>query len=302
MNEFLEIIKRSDLGKIEENVSLSKHTTYKVGGKATLMIHPKTTDQLIQIIKLCNGHKIKFKVLGNGSNTLFSDRDFKGVIIKLTAFDKIEFFRNTVTVGAGANLMRVASMAIKKGLSGLEFATGIPGTVGGAVFMNAGAYNSDMGYVVRKVKVLTPDYKVINMTNREMKFKYRTSFLQKNPAYICLEAHISLKEANTAEMTELVKDRRTRRMSSQPLEYPSAGSVFRNPSPEMPAGKLIDDLGLKGLCRGGAKISDKHANFIINIGNAKASEIMELIEFTRDAVKENYDVDLKVEQEFVNWE
>ncbi len=302
MNEFLEIIKRSDIGKIEENVSLSKHTTYKVGGKASLMIFPKDVKSLVQLIKLCNGHKIKFKILGNGSNTLFSDRDYKGVIIRLTAFDKIEFFRNSLTVGAGASLMKVANMAVKKGLSGLEFATGIPGTIGGAIFMNAGAYKSDMGYIVKKVKVLTPDYKVINMTNRELDFHYRTSFLQKNPGYICLEASITLKKGNAEEMHELVKDRRMRRMSSQPLEYPSAGSVFRNPNEETPAGKLIDDLGLKGLCRGGAKISDKHANFIINIGNAKASEIMELIKFTQEAVKEKYNIELKVEQEFVNWE
>ncbi len=302
MNEFLEIIKKSDIGKLEENVSLSKYTTYKVGGKATLMIYPKDTKALVRLIKLCNGHKIKFKILGNGSNTLFSDRDFKGVIIRLNAFDKIDFFRNSLTVGAGASLMKVANMAVKKGLSGLEFATGIPGTIGGAIFMNAGAYKSDMGYIVKKVKVLTPDYKVINMTNRELDFHYRTSFLQKNPGYICLEASISLKKGNTDEMQALVKDRRMRRMSSQPLEYPSAGSVFRNPSAEVPAGKLIDDLGLKGLCRGGAKISDKHANFIINIDNAKASEIMELIKFTQEAVKEKYNIDLKVEQEFVNWE
>lgn len=302
MNEFLEIIRKSDFGKVEENVSLSKHTTYKVGGKALLMISPKDTENLIQLIKLCKGHKIKFKILGNGSNTLFSDRDYKGVIIKLSAFDKIEFFRNTVTAGAGASLAKLANLAIKKGLTGLEFAAGIPGTVGGAVYMNAGAYNSDMGYVVKKVTVLTPDYKVINMTNREMNFHYRTSFLQKNTGFICLETSISLKKGNTELMQEVVKDRRMRRMSSQPLEYPSAGSVFRNPSPDMPAGKLIDDLGLKGLCRGGAKISDKHANFIINIGAAKASEIMELISFTKEAVKEEYGIELKVEQEFVNWE
>lgn len=302
MNEFLEILKKSDVGKIEEEVLLSKHTTYKVGGKASLIVYPKDLKKLIVLLKLCQGHKIRYKVLGNGSNTLFSDRLFRGVIIKLTAFDKIKFFKNSLNVGAGVSLMKVANMAVRKGLSGLEFATGIPGTIGGAVFMNAGAYKSDMGYVVKKCKVLTPDFRVINMTNRELNFHYRSSFFQKNPNYICLEASIDLKKGDVSEMIDLVKDRRTRRMNSQPLDFPSAGSVFRNPSADMPAGKLIDDLGLKGLCRGGAKISDKHANFIININNAKASDVMELIVFAKEAVKDKYNIDLKVEQEFVNWE
>ena len=197
--------------------------------------------------------------------------------------------------------MKVAYQSVRRGLTGLEFATGIPGSIGGAVYMNAGAYKSDMGYVVTKVKVLTPKMTVITMVNQELDFHYRTSFFKKNKDYICLEATIQLKNGEKEEIEKLVEDRKKRRLESQPLEYPSAGSVFRNPT-DMFAGKLIEDLGYKGLVKGGAMVSEKHANFIINYDHAKANDIRELIEFLRQVVKENYDVDLVVEQEFMNWE
>jgi len=154
---------------------------------------------------------------------------------------------------------------------------------------------------VKKVKVLTPDFKVITMTNRELDFHYRMSFFQKNPGYICLEATIGLQKGDKDELSKVIKERKQRRVETQPLEYPSAGSVFRNPE-GLFAGKLIEDLGFKGLMKGGAQISLKHANFIINKNNAKASDIKELIEFTKDAVEDKYKVEMKVEQEFVNWE
>ena len=197
--------------------------------------------------------------------------------------------------------MKVALMSVKRGLSGLEFATGIPGSIGGAIYMNAGAYKSDMGYVVTKIKVLTPKYRVITMVNKELDFHYRTSFLKKHLDYICLEATIKLKKGNKEEIEDLVKERKQRRLETQPLEYPSAGSVFRNPE-GMYAGKLIEDLGYKGLTKGGAQISLKHANFIINNNNATAQDIKDLIDFIKEEVKEKYNIDLKVEQEFKNWE
>ena len=240
-------------------------------------------------------------VLGFGSNVLFSDDVYNGVIIKLDDFNDIEFEGTKVTCGCGASLMKVAMMAIRRGLTGLEFACGIPGSIGGAVYMNAGAYKSDMGYIVSKVKVLTKDYKVITMVNKEMDFHYRTSFLQKNKDYICLEATLKLKKGNKEEMESIVSERKKRRLESQPLEYPSAGSVFRNPEGDF-AGRLIEELGYKGLEKGGAQVSSKHANFIINKGNAKAKDIKELIEFVKDSVYDKYKIELKVEQEFVNWE
>ena len=192
-------------------------------------------------------------------------------------------------------------LACKKGLAGLEFAAGIPGNIGGAVYMNAGAYKSDMGYVVQNVKVLTPELKIITLENKEMNFHYRTSFLQTHPGYICLEVTLKLQKGKKELIEEVIKERKQRRLASQPLEYPSAGSVFRNPE-GMFAGQLIEELGLKGMKKGGAMVSEKHANFIINYKNATGEDIKELIEYVHDEVLKKYNVDMKVEQEFVNWE
>ena len=301
MDELIKELKKLNLGKMILNASLKEFTTYKVGGVARVIIFPKNIDDLVILIRKLKATNVKFMVLGNGSNVLFSDSVYDGVIIKLDEINHIEFNDNRVTCGAGASLMKVAAQSIRRGLSGLEFATGIPGSIGGAIYMNAGAYKSDMGYVVTKVKVLTPKMTVITMVNKELDFHYRTSFFKKNKDYICLEATIKLVKGNKEDIENLVNDRRKRRLESQPLEYPSAGSVFRNPD-GMFAGKLIEDLGYKGLIKGGAMISKKHANFIINVDNATASDIKELIDFIKQAVKENYDVDLVCEQEFINWE
>lgn len=301
MDALIKKIIKQDIGKVIENVPLSKYTTYKVGGTARCMVYPKNIKKLSLLLKMLKESKIKYKILGNGSNVLFSDKVYDGVIIKLDYFDNLEIKRNKVVVGAGYPLMKLVSQVTRKGLTGLEFAAGIPGTVGGAIYMNAGAYKSDMGYVVTKVKVLTPDFKVIDMMNREIDFHYRSSFFQKHKDYICLEVEMKLKIGTKEAIEEVLKERKQRRLLSQPLEYPSAGSVFRNPD-GMFAGKLIEDLGLKGLIKGGAQISEKHANFIINKENASAQDIKDLIEFTKDAVKERYQVELKIEQEFVNWE
>lgn len=295
-------IEKAEIGKVERNPLLSKYTTYKVGGKALAIVYPKNVDGLIKLLRLLKENDVKYKILGNGSNLLFSDSLFEGIIIKLSSFDEIEFFgNNKVRVGAGYSLIKLSLLTAKKGLAGLEFASGIPGTVGGAVFMNAGAYKSDMGYVVQEVKVLTPDYKIITLENKELNFHYRSSFLQKHPEYICLEVIIKLKKGDREILNEVINERRERRRESQPLEYPSAGSVFRNPDGGF-AGKMIEDLGLKGYSNGGAKVSDKHANFIINYNKATSKDIKELIDYVHDAVLKEYNVDLKIEQEFVNWE
>ena len=302
MKEIIEIIEKSNIGKVEKNAKLSKYTTYKVGGVAKAIVYPRNKTCLVKLIRLLRSHNVKYKILGNGSNLLFSDKTYNGVLIKLNAFDDIEFLaRNKIRVGAGYSLMKLSLQCAKRGLAGLEFAAGIPGTIGGAIFMNAGAYKSDMGYIVQSVKVLTPDLKIITLENKEMKFHYRSSFLQNNPGYICLEVVIKLVKGDKDALDEVIKERRKRRMESQPLEYPSAGSVFRNPE-GMFAGQLIEESGLKGKKIGGAMVSDKHANFIINHKNAKSSDIKELIELVHDTVLEKYNVDMKCEQEFVNWE
>ena len=302
MNDVIELIKKDDICKIYENVSISKYTTYRVGGICRVMAYPADVSELIKLLKLLKSRNVKYKILGNGSNLLFSDKEYDGFLIKLNSFDTLTFFgNNKIKVGAGYSLIKLSLMAAKKGLTGLEFASGIPGTVGGAVFMNAGAYKSDMGYVVETVKVLTPNLEIINLENKEMNFHYRSSFLQTHRDYVCLEVILKLNVGKREAIEDVIRERRERRVASQPLEYPSAGSVFRNPEGGF-AGQLIEESGLKGMTKGGAMISDKHANFVINYKDATSSDIKYLIDFAHDTVLEKYNVDMKIEQEFVNWE
>lgn len=302
MKEFLDELEDMNIGKIERNAPLYKYTTYRVGGIASAIVYPKNVDSLMKLIRFVRSKDIPFKILGFGSNLLFSSKQYNGILIRLDEFRDLEFFGTSkVRVGAGYSLVKLSLQAAKRGLAGLEFAAGIPGTVGGAVFMNAGAYKSDMGYIVQDITVLTPDLRIIKLENKELDFHYRSSFLQKHPGYICLEAVIRLEKGDKNAIEEVIKDRRRRRIESQPLNFPSAGSVFRNPE-GMFAGKMIEDLGLKGFQIGGAKVSEKHANFIINYNHATGEDIKSLIEYVREKVKKEYHVELKVEQEFVNWE
>lgn len=302
MNDVIELIKKDDICKIYENVSISKYITYRVGGICRVMAYPADVSELIKLLKLLKSRNVKYKILGNGSNLLFSDKEYDGFLIKLNSFDTLTFFgNNKIKVGAGYSLIKLSLVAAKKGLTGLEFASGIPGTVGGAVFMNAGAYKSDMGYVVETVKVLTPNLEIINLENKEMNFHYRSSFLQTHRDYVCLEVILKLNVGKREAIEDVIRERRERRVASQPLEYPSAGSVFRNPEGGF-AGQLIEESGLKGMTKGGAMISDKHANFVINYKDATSSDIKYLIDLAHDTVLEKYNVDMKIEQEFVNWE
>ncbi len=301
MNNWISELKELNIGKIETSVSLKKYTTYKIGGKASCIVYPKNTTSLIKLLKFARRKNIKYKMLGNGSNLIFSDNDYDGILIKLNEFDNIEIYGRKIKVGAGYSLMKLSRVAQKNALTGLEFAAGIPGTIGGAIFMNAGAYKSDMGYIVQTVKVLTPDYKVVEFENKELGFHYRTSFLKKHKDFICLEAVLRLEKGDKTKIAEVMKNRLKRRVESQPLNYPSAGSVFRNPK-DMFAGELIEKAGLKGKKIGGAMISDKHANFIVNTGNASSEDVKKLITLAQETVKEKYNVDLLLEQEYVNWE
>ena len=296
MIENLKVLK---VGKVISHPKMSDYTTYKVGGNALAIVYPTNVDNLIKLLKYLNENKIKHKILGNGSNLIFSDNLYEGVLIKLDEFNKLEINGTVITVGAGYNLIKLCMKAARLGLAGLEFASGIPGTVGGAVFMNAGAYKSDMGYIVSEIKALTPDYHVITLYNKDLDFHYRNSFLQKNPDYICLEAKLVLKQGDAETIMEVIADRKQRRLLTQPLEYPSAGSVFRNPENDF-AGRLIEGLGYKGKNIGGAYVSEKHANFIINKNNATASDVRNLIKEIQKKVKEKYNINLIVEQEFVD--
>ena len=199
-------------------------------------------------------------------------------------------------------MIRLSRDAMRNSLGGLEFASGIPGTVGGAVFMNAGAYGEDMSKIVESVKVINSDLEIVTLSNKEMNYSYRTSILQDHLDYVCISATLKLYPADKDELERIMNERRETRMNTQPLNYPSAGSVFRNPEGDF-AGRIIEeDLKFKGKQIGGAKISEKHANFIINVDNATGTDIRELIKLIKEKVKEKDDIDLIVEQEFIDWE
>ena len=291
-------IKKLKVGKVIENIDLKKYTTYKAGGIGRVLVIPKDIESLQKLFNYINKNNIKYKMLGLGSNLIFGDDIYEGILIKLDEFNDVNISDTTIRVGAGYSLIKLSLLAARNDLAGLEFASGIPGTVGGAIYMNAGAYKSDMGYIVKEIKVLTPDNEIITMSNKELDFHYRTSFLQKNPGYICLEATLNLYKGDRNAILDVIRDRKKRRIETQPLEFPSAGSVFRNP-PDDFAGRLIEELGYKGKKIGGAMVSTKHANFIINVGNAKGNDIKKLILEIQEKVKEKYDIELKVEQEFV---
>ena len=295
----IEKLKKLKVGKIVNNPKMSDYTTYKVGGNALAIVYPNDIDDLVKLLTYLKENKIKFKILGNGSNLIFSDETYEGVLIKLSEFNNLEINDTIVTVGAGYNLVKLSLKTARMGLSGLEFASGIPGTIGGAIFMNAGAYKMDMSYIVSEVKVLTPDMTIKTLYNKDLDFQYRSSFLQKNKDYICLEAKLVLKRGDVDKIMDIIADRKQRRLLTQPLEYPSAGSVFRNPENDY-AGRLIEELGYKGKNIGGAYVSEKHANFIINKDNATASDVRNLINEIKDKVKEKYGIELIVEQEFVD--
>lgn len=286
-----------NVGEVISNINLKDITTYKLEGRGNCLVSPDDVNCLIKLLKYLKSNNIKYKIIGNGSNLIFG-KYYDGVLIKLDSFQNLEIVGNRIVVGAGYSLIKLALRVSRQGLTGLEFATGIPGTVGGAIFMNAGAYKSDMGYVVSSIKVLNPNLEVEIFDNKDLDFHYRTSFLQKNPDYICLEATIFLKKGNAEEIMEIINDRKLRRLESQPLEYPSAGSVFRNPEGDF-AGRLVESIGYKGKSIGDASVSLKHANFIINKGHANGEDIKKLINEIKDKVKTEYNIDLIVEQEFV---
>lgn len=278
-----------------EDVSLKKYNTYKIDAKAKYLVFPKDSVELISLISYLKSNKCKFLVLGNGSNVIFNFEYYDGVIIRLDRFNSISINDNVIEVGAGYSLIKLANEVALLGLSGLEFASGIPGCVGASVAMNAGAYNHSLAEVVESVMVLTPDNEIITMNNEELEFNYRESFLKHNKDYIILSCKIILSHGNKDEILELISNRRIRRMESQPLNYPSAGSVFRNPEGNY-AGKLIEDCGFKGYKLGGAMVSLKHANFIINYDGATGRDIVLLINKIKNSVKEKYGIDLILEQ------
>ncbi len=296
MNTIIETLKKDDY-IIKEDVSFKTLTTYKTGGTCKFLISPKNVDALINLLKEIKKYNVKYKVLGNGSNILVSDDVFNGIVIKLDRLNNLKLDDNILTVEAGYSLISLSLFLANNNLSGFEWASGIPGTIGGAVYMNAGAYLKSISDYLISVKVLDDNLNIKTLTKKDLNYSYRKSALMENK-FIVIEANFKLEHKEKEEILQVMKDRKERRIQSQPLEYPSAGSVFRNPE-GMYAGKLIEDIGYKGKRKGDAMVSLKHANFIVNVGNASGDDIKALILEIKEKVKEEYNVDLKVEQEFV---
>ena len=286
---------------VKQNEPMKLHTTYRIGGVVDYFISPKSDVALMRIIDILNQEQIPFYVLGRGSNLLFGDDDFHGAIINLDRTLNEYYFEpgGTVVAQAGCSIIRLANEAMKNSLSGLEFASGIPGSVGGALFMNAGAYKSDVSQILVDVCVLK-DNKIEWIKKEELDYSYRHSIFQKNRNWTILAGRFQLKEKNKEEILELMNSRKERRIASQPLNRPCAGSTFRNPV-EMPAWKIIDELGFRGKICGGAQVSEKHSNFIVNVDNAKAQDVYTLICEIKKKAKEVYNIDLITEVEFLNW-
>lgn len=300
MNNFILELEKLNLEKIEKDISLSTLTTYKTGGIAKLVVYPNNINNLKQMLKLIHKYNIKYFILGKGSNTLFSDKEFNGVIIKLDKLNNFKIKQTEIYVESGMILSELVQASVKNELTGLEFAIGIPGTIGGAIYMNAGAYGNNMSNIVKSVIVLNEKFQIKELPLEKLKFDYRYSIFQANKNLICIAANIKLEHGNHDEIAGKIKENLLKRKNSQPLEYPSAGSVFRNPEGNY-AGKIIEELGLKGKNIGGAEISTKHANFIINKNNASSSDILNLIKLVQKEVKDKYKIDLKLEQQLVNW-
>lgn len=282
------------------DVPLSKLTTLRIGGIAQYVAYPENLLSLEGLLKTIHEAGLPYKVIGKGSNLLCSDDVFEGVIIRLDKhFNQYYLDDTTMTAEAGCSIITLSVEAMKNGLSGLEFASGIPATVGGVTFMNAGAYKSAMSDIIESVSIFR-DGKYEWLSNEECQFAYRTSIFQEHPDWIILGIRIRLKREDKEEIRSLMESRRERRMASQPLDKASAGSIFRNPE-DIPAWKLIEGIGYRGKCIGGAKVSEKHVNFIVNEDHATASDFLQLVEEIQDKVKEKYDIDLKMEVEKFNW-
>lgn len=289
------------LAEVEENIPLSKMTTLRIGGVARYVVYPENTLSLQGVMNKLNQNHIPYKVIGKGSNLLCSDEPFDGVIIRLDRHLCNAYFDNEHLVAeAGCSIIALSYEAMKNELSGLEFASGIPGTVGGVTFMNAGAYKSSMADVIDSVSVYH-DGKIEWIQNADCGFSYRTSIFQKHPDWIILAVKMTLQKGDQKEIRELMDSRRERRMNSQPLDKHSAGSIFRNPE-EIPAWKLIEGAGFRGKRIGDAVVSEKHVNFIVNENHASAKDFITLVTDVQKAVKDKYDIDLYMEVEKFNWQ
>lgn len=273
---------------------MSSHTTFRIGGPAAAYVCPSGETELKTVLSFCRREKLPFFILGNGSNLLVSDAGYEGVVISTTeGLTRLEAEGERIFASSGQLLSRTAKRALKEGLTGLEFAAGIPGTIGGALVMNAGAYGSEIKDVLEYARVMTPEGEILTLGPKELKMDYRTSCI---PAmgYTVLDACFRLKKENRDEIEAYMNELSLKRREKQPLQYPSAGSTFKRPKGHF-AARLIEDAGLKGFTVGGAQVSQKHSGFVINRGDATAADVMELCRQIRERVKTQFDVELEME-------
>ncbi|WP_420769138.1 UDP-N-acetylmuramate dehydrogenase [Parageobacillus thermoglucosidasius] len=276
---------------------LKYHTLVKIGGKADFLVWPETYEQVVEVVRLKEKHHLPFTLLGNGSNVIVRDGGIRGIVVQLKHLTEIKVEGEKIIAQSGADIKAVSRVALEHSLTGLEFACGIPGSVGGAIMMNAGAYDGEIKDVIDHVKVVTQTGEQKILRKDDLQLGYRTSIISKTND-IVLEAVFQLKKGDPQKIKEKMDDLTFRRESKQPLEYPSVGSVFKRP-PGYFAGKLIQDSGLQGKGVGGAEVSTKHAGFIINKNNATASDYIATIELVRKTVKEKFGVDLELEVKII---
>ncbi|MDP4085409.1 MAG: UDP-N-acetylmuramate dehydrogenase [Bacillota bacterium] len=299
MEDIIKELQDANIGKVKKNEPLSPYTTIKIGGPADLFIEPSSIENLKKVMGIIRKHDLKWRAIGRGSNLLVSDKGIEGAVIRLGAgLDHLQIKGTEIVVGGGHSLISLATIISKKGISGLEFASGIPGSVGGAVYMNAGAHGSDISKILKSAHVLFEDGTMEWLSEEEMGFSYRTSVLQKIRPGIVVEAIFSLSTGDREKIVHEMQKNKDYRKDTQPWNFPCAGSIFRNPLPNY-AGKLIEVAGLKGYSIGGAKISEMHGNFIVNAGNAKAEDVLALIEHVKDTIYHLYEVKMETEVEII---
>ncbi len=294
VNDLYKIVNSKDI-KIDE--PLKNYTMTKLGGNADILVMPSTEDEVAEVVKYAHLNNVPIFLLGNGSNMVIRDGGIRGIVLNLSKLDEIRIEGTTVYAQSGALIKDVSKAAAAKSLTGLEFSCGIPGSIGGAMAMNAGAYGGEINDVIVSCKVLTKAGEVLNLSKEQLELGYRKSIIAKNGYYV-LSSIFKLENGDKETIDATIADLTFKRESKQPLEYPSAGSVFKRP-PGYFAGKLIQDSGMQGKGVGGAEVSTKHAGFIINKGNATATDYIETIHMVQKAVKEKFNVDLETEVKIV---
>jgi len=302
MSDISKIVDIIDSSKVKFNEPMSKHTTIKVGGLADVIVFPTNIDDIVNTLKFAKRNNIPVTVIGNGSKLLVRDGGIRGIVIKISGkFNNYEIENNRIVVCAGMSMPRLSRIAMKNGLSGLEFACGIPGVIGGGIRMNAGAYGSEMSNVLVRTTYIDEDLNIKTIENEEHNFSYRYSIFKDHPEYVIVQTELELEKKDVNEIKDKIDGNTAARNEKQPLEYPNAGSTFKRPE-GFYVGTMIEELGLKGYRIGDAEVSTKHAGFIVNRGKATANDVVLLIDYIKEKVLEKYGVKLENEIEIIGEE